>query len=46
MRGSLPIASVNIVVLASAMSMQEIEDKFGPRIIDLSKRISKTLAPR
>lgn len=42
-RGDSPIASVNIVVLASAMSMKEIETKFGPRIIDLARRISKAL---
>jgi IclR family mhp operon transcriptional activator len=41
----VPIASVNIVILASAMSMQEIETKFAPRIIDLSKRIAKQVAP-
>jgi IclR family transcriptional regulator, mhp operon transcriptional activator len=44
-RGAQPIASVNIVVLASAMPMQDIEAKFGPRIIDLARRISKEIAP-
>lgn len=42
-RGSQPIGSVNIVVLASAMSMQEIETRYSPKIIDLAKRISKEL---
>lgn len=44
MRGSMPVASVNIVVLVSAMSMREIETKFGPKILDLGKRIAREIA--
>lgn len=42
-RGDPRIASVNIIVPASTMAMEEIETRFGPRIIDLAKRVSKAL---
>jgi IclR family mhp operon transcriptional activator len=42
--GAKAVASVNISVVAEAMSMAELEERHGAQIVDMAKRMSTALA--